>query len=160
MRYNLYRFGCSDSSGKRSELALSVISRTRPDKWKTRTGGPKIERLKYPASRNKEDQHTLCTLQPQRPHPRRSTPEDFTASHCQPTFEYGIYPIGFFSFEQIPNRTMTGRAAPEQPRFPWRSDMLEGKKAIVTGGSAGIGAAITEALVRFRCFCLCLITRE
>ena len=26
--------------------------------------------------------------------------------------------------------------------------MLEGKKAIVTGGSAGIGAAITTALVR------------
>lgn len=43
---------------------------------------------------------------------------------------------------------MAGRPAPEQPTpFPWRSDMLAGKKAIVTGGSAGIGAAITEALV-------------
>lgn len=28
--------------------------------------------------------------------------------------------------------------------------MLDGKHAIVTGGSAGIGAAITEALVRQR----------
>lgn len=41
-----------------------------------------------------------------------------------------------------------GRAPPKQPPFPWRSDMLDGKHAIVTGGSAGIGAAITEALVR------------
>lgn len=44
----------------------------------------------------------------------------------------------------------TGRDAPPEPAFPWRSDMLEGKKAIVTGGTAGIGAAITIALVRTR----------
>ena len=43
-----------------------------------------------------------------------------------------------------------GRAPPKQPPFPWRSDMLDGQHAIVTGGSAGIGAAITEALVRER----------
>ncbi|CAN0499382.1 unnamed protein product [Ectocarpus sp. 12 AP-2014] len=42
----------------------------------------------------------------------------------------------------------TGRAAPEEPPFPWRCDMLAGKAAIVTGGSAGIGASITEALLR------------
>ncbi|CAN0180681.1 unnamed protein product [Scytosiphon promiscuus] len=42
----------------------------------------------------------------------------------------------------------TGRDAPAEPAFPWRSDMLEGKKAIVTGGSAGIGAAITIALLQ------------
>lgn len=47
---------------------------------------------------------------------------------------------------------MAGRPAPEQPPFPWRSDMLAGKKAIVTGGSAGIGAAITEALVSVSLF--------
>ncbi|CAM9183380.1 unnamed protein product [Hapterophycus canaliculatus] len=41
-----------------------------------------------------------------------------------------------------------GRPAPEQPPFPWRSDMLAGKSAIVTGGSAGIGASITEALLQ------------
>ncbi|CAN0052132.1 unnamed protein product, partial [Laminaria digitata] len=46
---------------------------------------------------------------------------------------------------------MAGRPAPEQPAFPWRSDMLAGKKAIVTGGSAGIGAAITEALLQAGC---------
>lgn len=42
---------------------------------------------------------------------------------------------------------MPGKPAPEEPPFPWRSDMLEGKYAIVTGGSAGIGASITECLV-------------
>ncbi|CAN0173041.1 unnamed protein product [Pylaiella littoralis] len=42
----------------------------------------------------------------------------------------------------------TGRPAPEEPPFPWRSDMLAGKTAIVTGGSAGIGAAITIALLQ------------
>lgn len=42
----------------------------------------------------------------------------------------------------------TGRPAPQEPPFPWRCDMLAGKAAIVTGGSAGIGASITEALVR------------
>ncbi|CAM9670388.1 unnamed protein product [Ectocarpus fasciculatus] len=41
-----------------------------------------------------------------------------------------------------------GRDAPAEPAFPWRSDMLEGKTAIVTGGSAGIGAAITTALLQ------------
>eukprot|EP00904_Undaria_pinnatifida_P009770 jgi/Undpi1/5923/HiC_scaffold_2.g01197.m1 len=46
---------------------------------------------------------------------------------------------------------MAGRAAPVEPPFPWRSDMLAGKKAIVTGGSAGIGAAITESLLRAGC---------
>eukprot|EP00904_Undaria_pinnatifida_P012535 jgi/Undpi1/8411/HiC_scaffold_25.g10879.m1 len=43
---------------------------------------------------------------------------------------------------------MAGRKAPLEPPFPWRSDMLKGQKAIVTGGSAGIGAAITESLLR------------
>lgn len=42
---------------------------------------------------------------------------------------------------------MPGKPAPAEPPFPWRSDMLEGKYAIVTGGSAGIGASITECLV-------------
>ncbi|CAM9306392.1 unnamed protein product [Ectocarpus sp. 6 AP-2014] len=41
-----------------------------------------------------------------------------------------------------------GREAPAEPSFPWRSDMLAGKTAIVTGGSAGIGAAITIALLQ------------
>lgn len=57
-------------------------------------------------------------------------------------------------FLRVPLRVLssrgmaTGRAAPEEPPFPWRCDMLAGKAAIVTGGSAGIGASITEALVR------------
>ncbi|CAM9865213.1 unnamed protein product [Ectocarpus sp. 4 AP-2014] len=41
-----------------------------------------------------------------------------------------------------------GRESPAEPPFPWRSDMLAGKTAIVTGGSAGIGAAITIALLQ------------
>ncbi|CAB1105395.1 unnamed protein product [Ectocarpus sp. CCAP 1310/34] len=57
-------------------------------------------------------------------------------------------------FLRVPLRVLssrgmaTGRAAPEEPPFPWRCDMLAGKAAIVTGGSAGIGASITEALLR------------
>ncbi|CBJ28017.1 conserved unknown protein [Ectocarpus siliculosus] len=42
----------------------------------------------------------------------------------------------------------TGRAPREEPPFPWRCDMLAGKAAIVTGGRSGIGASITEALLR------------
>ena len=39
---------------------------------------------------------------------------------------------------------MPGRVAPQKPAFQWRSDLLKGQTAIVTGGSDGIGAAITE----------------
>lgn len=42
---------------------------------------------------------------------------------------------------------MPGRPSPAEPQFPWRSDLLAGQVAIVTGGSAGIGAAITDSLV-------------
>lgn len=69
-------------------------------------------------------------------------------------------PYSFSSFPILPLFqskiiAMAGRKAPLEPPFPWRSDMLKGQKAIVTGGSAGIGAAITESLVRERCAADC-----
>lgn len=80
------------------------------------------------------------TAQKSDPAPPQLTTLKLASQHAAFTPSFSSY----FSRPSI----MAGRPAPEQPTpFPWRSDMLAGKKAIVTGGSAGIGAAITEALV-------------
>lgn len=79
------------------------------------------------------------TAQKSAPAPPQLTTLVLTSQHTS------LPPSSSSSFSKT--SIMAGRPAPEQPPFPWRSDMLAGKKAIVTGGSAGIGAAITEALV-------------
>lgn len=56
-------------------------------------------------------------------------------------------PVAGTSVAAAAEEMMLGRG-PQEPVRPFVSDLLEGRKALVTGGNRGIGEAITVALVK------------